>query len=375
MRLLLRRATRAMSQQPVWVMIALVLDAAIAVAVIAVGPSFNLTGLLAVGPLLACARCNGRMTALVAGYALALCAIVAALTGTIRTAMEGYRIGMVAVAGALAVLAAVIRSRRESALIKISERVQHAILRPLPAELGGVAFASHYQSASAAALVGGDLYDITMTQFGPRFIIGDVKGKGLDAVGRCAAVLAVFRELAFGEADLVGLAEKMDARLSRDMEAEDFVTVILAEFAPGEVRIVNCGHHPPAKLEAAACGLQIMTPDGFSPPLGLQPHPVRQDIALKPGDRLLFYTDGLVETRDRAGRFFDLGDRVAVALALPDLAPPDLTLPDLALPHLDGAVKRVARLLLEHAGGELTDDVLLVLCQPVADPPALTAPA
>src|SRR5208282_4055401 len=106
---------------------------------------------------------------------------------------------------------------------------QHAILRPLPAELGGVAFASHYQSATTAALVGGDLYDITMTQFGPRFIIGDVKGKGLDAVGRCAAVLAIFRELAFGEADLAGLAEKMDAMLSRDMEIEDFVTVILAE--------------------------------------------------------------------------------------------------------------------------------------------------
>src|SRR6266702_3021483 len=229
MRLLLRRATRAMSQQPVWIMIALVLDAAIAVAVIAVGPSFNLTGLLAVGPLLACARCNGRMTALVAGYALALCAIVAALTGTIRTAMEGYRIGMVAVAGALPVLAAVIRSRREGALIKISERVQHAILRPLPAEIGGMAFASHYQSATTQALVGGDLYDLAMTQFGPRFIIGDVKGKGLDAVGRCAAVLAVFRELAFGEPDLVGLAANMDARLAREMELEDFVTVILAE--------------------------------------------------------------------------------------------------------------------------------------------------
>ena len=192
------------------------------------------------------------MTALVAGYAVALCAVVAAFTGTIRTATEGYRIGMVAVAGALAVLAAVIRSRREGALIEINERVQHAILRPLPAELGGVAFASHYQSATTAALVGGDLYDVAMTQFGPRFIIGDVKGKGLDAVGRCAAVLAVFRELAFGEPDLIELAEKMDARLSRDMEIEDFVTVILADFAPGEVRIVNCGHHPPVKLSAGA---------------------------------------------------------------------------------------------------------------------------
>jgi len=72
----------------------------------------------------------------------------------------------------------VIRTRREGALIWISERVQRAILRPLPTELGGVAFASHYQSATTQALVGGDLCDITMTQFGPRFILGDVKGKG-----------------------------------------------------------------------------------------------------------------------------------------------------------------------------------------------------
>ena len=351
MRLLLRRATRAMGEQPVWIMIALVLDAVIAVTGIIVGPGFNMTGLLAVGPLLACARCNGRMTALVAGYALVLCAVVAGVTGTAGSAMEGYRIAMVAVAGALAVLVAVIRGRREGALIKISERVQHAILRPLPAELGGMAFASHYQSATTQALVGGDLYDIAMTQFGPRFIIGDVKGKGLDAVGRCAAVLAVFRELAFGEPDLVELAASMDARLAREMEMEDFVTVILAEFAPGEVRIVNCGHHPPVKLAAGAGGLQVMAPDGFSPPLGLHPRPARLDIELKPGDRLLFYTDGLVETRDRAGRFFDLDHQVAAALALPDLG---------------AAVKRVVRLLLEHSGDGLTDDVLLVLGEPLA---------
>jgi hypothetical protein len=67
---------------------------------------------------------------------------------------------------AVASVAAAIRNRRESALIKISERVKHAILRPLPAELGGVAFASHYQSATSAALVGGDLHDVAMTQFG-----------------------------------------------------------------------------------------------------------------------------------------------------------------------------------------------------------------
>ena len=213
-----------------------------------------------------------------------------------------------------------------------------------------MALASHYQSATKQALVGGDLYDIAMTQYGPRFIIGDVKGKGLDAVGRCAAVLAAFRELAFAEPDLVNLAAEMDAHVSRDLEIEDFVTVILAEFAPGEVRIVNCGHHPPAKMAADSAELQLMAPGQPSPPLGLQPRPARQDIALGPGDRLLFYTDGLVEARDRKGRFFELS-RPAVAKAL-------------AEPDLDAAVRQVVSLLLDHAGGRLADDVLLVLGEP-----------
>ncbi len=347
MSLALRRAWRASGRQPVWLGIVLVLEALIAIAGILIGRGFHLTGPLAAGPLLACARCNGRATALTAGFAIALTALAGVVTGTVRHTLASYQFAMLVGAGVFAVFVAVIRSRREGALIRITDRVQRAVLRPLPAELGGVAFASHYQSATREAMVGGDLYDLAMTQHGPRFIIGDVKGKGLDAVGRCAVVLAAFRELAFGEPDLAGLAEKMDARLSPEMGIEDFVTVILAEFTPGEVRIVNCGHHPPVRVGPGAVGLELMTPERPEPPLGLHPRPARQDIELKPGDRLLFYTDGLVETRDRAGRFFELDGRVAAALAAPGL---------------DDALQRVARLLLAHAhGGQLADDVLLVL--------------
>jgi len=348
---LLRRAWRATSRPPVWLGAVLALDAAVAVTGIVIGPGFRLTGLLAAAPLLACARCDGRVTALVAGYAVALCVVVAAANGTLGATVTGYGFAMVIVVGIFAVFVAEIRSRRESRLIRITDRVQRAILRPLPAELGGVAFASHYQSATREAMLGGDLYDLTMTQYGPRFIIGDVKGKGLDAVGLCAAVLAIFRELAFAEPDLAKLAEKMDAGMSRDMGIEDFVTVILAEFGPGEVRIVNCGHQPPVKISADGGGLEIMAPPAPTPPLGLHPGPCRQDVALKPGDRLLFYTDGLVEARDRTGRFFELDGRVAEALAVP---------------RLDSAVQGVVKLFLEHGGDRLADDVLLVLGEPVA---------
>jgi phosphoserine phosphatase RsbU/P len=358
MSVLLRRATGAIRWPSLWLTMVLVLDAAIAITGIFVAHGSGLLGLLAAGPLLACARCGARETAFASVYAIALCAIAASAAGVAGSDLAGYRFIMVIVAGLAAVFVSVIRSRREGALIRINDRVQRAILRPLPAEFGGVAFASHYQSATKQALVGGDLYDVAMTQYGPRFIIGDVKGKGLDAVGRCAAVLAVFRELAVAAPDLVELAVQMDARLAQDMEPEDFVTVILADFAPGEVRIVNCGHHPPVLVPGKGTGAlaegRFMAPAEPVPPLGLRPRPARQDVTLEPGDRLLFYTDGLVETRDRTGRFFDLRQQtVAGALAEPDL---------------DAAVRHLVKLLLKHAGGRLADDVLLVLSQPCATP-------
>jgi phosphoserine phosphatase RsbU/P len=352
MGVLLRRAwERASSRPMIWLTWVIGFDTAVAVIGAMVGGWYTMTGVLGIGPLLASARCGGRATAAAGVYALALCAIVGLITGTNSETIQRERFTVVFMSSALAVIVAVIRARRENRLITIADKVQRAILRPLPAELGGIAFASHYQSATPGTLVGGDLYDLTMTQFGPRFIIGDVKGKGLDAVGRCADVVAAFREFAFAESDLVRLAERVDARLSAEMGVEDFVTAIFAEFGSGEVRLVNCGHHPPVKTGASVSTgeLEIVALERCALPLGLQPQPIRQDIVLKPGDRLLFYTDGLVESRDRSGRFLELDNRFAAALAVPGL---------------DACLQNVGGMLLTHAGDRLCDDVLLVACEP-----------
>jgi sigma-B regulation protein RsbU (phosphoserine phosphatase) len=341
----------ATSSSTVWLALVAAIDGVIAIAGIAAGSGLNMTGLLSVGPLLACARTSGRATALVTVYALALCAIVAEISCGIASTTQLDRFLVVLMSGVLAVIVAMIRERREKRLITIADRVQRAILRPLPAELGGVRFASHYQSATPGTLVGGDLYDLAMTQFGPRFIIGDVKGKGLDAVGRCAAVIAAFRELAFVEPDLVKLAEQVDAKLSIEMDMEDFVTAIFAEFGAEEVRIANCGHHPPVKIRPGSyrSELELIAPEQPTTPLGLGPMPCQQNVMLKHGDRLMFYTDGLVEARNREGGFLELDRRMGVALAAPGL---------------DACLRKVGTLLLDHAGQNLGDDVLLVVCEP-----------
>jgi len=74
-----------MGQQRVWLVMALVLGAAIAVMAISAVPTVKLSGLLGVVPLLASARCSGRMTALAACYVLALGVVVTVVTNTSGT--------------------------------------------------------------------------------------------------------------------------------------------------------------------------------------------------------------------------------------------------------------------------------------------------
>jgi DNA-binding transcriptional regulator YhcF (GntR family) len=85
-------------------------------------------------------------------------------------------------------------------------------------------------------------------------------------------------------------------------------------------------------------------------PLGLGPDPAVERVTLAPADRLLLYTDGLVEARDGRGRPFEVDDRAAAEL--------------LATPSLDQALDWLVASLLRHAGGRLDDDLALVLAQP-----------
>ncbi|MFG2230254.1 PP2C family protein-serine/threonine phosphatase [Streptomyces sp. NPDC048723] len=152
---------------------------------------------------------------------------------------------------------------------EIAGAAQRALLRPLPARIGGLTPAAAQLSASRGAAVGGDLYEAVPTAYGIRVVIGDVRGHGLPALGAAAAVLGAFREAAYDEPSLDGVLRRMERALGRHVRdraraepesaaAEEFVTVLLLQIAgDGTLLALNCGHPWPYLIRPATAPVPV----------------------------------------------------------------------------------------------------------------------
>jgi Stage II sporulation protein E (SpoIIE) len=248
----------------------------------------------------------------------------------------------------IAAAVATIRQRqadRIAELLRLAAVAQQAVLRPIGPQVGALAVAGRYISASAAADIGGDLYEALDTQYGVRIIIGDVRGKGLDAVRLASIVLGSYRHVAYERADLRAIVADLDRAVARSVGDEDFVTAALVEERGGTLTIVNCGHPAPLLLRRG----QVITlePPAPAPPLGFMPVARARVERLEPGDRLLLFTDGLGEAR-REGEFFPTADRAWRLLG-------HGTVGD-GLASLETA-------LVDWVHGQLDDDIALVLLE------------
>lgn len=250
--------------------------------------------------------------------------------------------------GILAVVSAVVRDRREERLRRmtvIAATAQQALISSVPARLGNVDLVARYVSATAAAQVGGDLYDVAHTPYGVRVIVGDVKGKGIEAAQLAASVLLAFRHAAATEPDVGAVARSLDATVAGLASDEDFVTAVLMELGPDLLTVASAGH--PAPLLLIGGSVVELDPPEHTLPLGLGADPVLVTHDWPPGARLLLYTDGLIEARDRRGRFFPLDDHTE---GLND-------------PSLDLALDNLIDQLVLHAGAHVDDDLALLLAE------------
>jgi serine phosphatase RsbU (regulator of sigma subunit) len=228
----------------------------------------------------------------------------------------------IAITGAMALAINVMLYRQRRQLVRaidVAEAAQRAILPDLPDTVGPLRIAACYEAAMAEARIGGDLYAVQHTPFGVRALIGDVRGKGLQAVGTVSVAIGAFRQEAEHVPSLVELAQRLDDALGRENErrtaltdSEDFTTALLAEFSADgtTVRLVNLGHPAPCLVHDGS--VTRLVPGHRRLPLGMRLPGMRQDevssvdtVRLPPGAFLVLITDGVVEARDSRGVFYD----------------------------------------------------------------------
>ena len=303
--------------------------------------------LFIVAPLIAATAADERRTAIIAGVTVVLTIAAGWWHGPIEDPNWIWLTAACAIS-LLAVVLAGVRRRLEERLARmtaIANASQVALLPPVPPQITGISIAARYRSGTPEASVGGDLYEIIPTGHGIRVIIGDVRGNGVDAILLARHVLSAFRRSAVAVPALEHVAGEISRAIRPHLGEEDFVTAVLAHIAPGgELTVVNCGHYPPLLHHDG--GLRPLT-GTTALPLGLEDDFTAFTASWRPGDRLLLYTDGLVESRNHHGDFFP-EDQIATALLAADC--------DQALDALMTAARR-------HTGGHGHDDIALLLLE------------
>jgi hypothetical protein len=131
-------------------------------------------------------------------------------------------------------------------------------------------------------------------------------------------VLGAFREAAYEEASLPGIAARIEASLARQFSEEQFATAVLAEIGADGTTNRPAQLRPPATT-AARPGCASLRGHRREPglPLGLgtltaEPR-IPVTIPFAPGGQILFYTDGVSEARNKAGEYFPLHAWAAIS--------------------------------------------------------------
>ncbi|MFD7434885.1 PP2C family protein-serine/threonine phosphatase [Streptomyces sp. NPDC059861] len=329
---------------------------------------FRIISWIVLVPGIAAALCGAWGTAVFGVLSLLAYAIVdSAWPDEFRAGLPDFI--LVALGGLLATAACVVRIRGEEHLLRmrgIAETIRRTVLRPLPAEWGGLSHAGVYLAADTDARVGGDFYDIQPGPHGTRVLVGDVQGKGLGAVEAAAALLGTFREAGYHEPDLATVAERMAVRIRRHQDHvaalgrsdnDRFATALLLGFpqdAADTVDVVNFGHDPP--LIAGPRGVRTLPTTGGLPlglgdlvPPGVPTLPPVRRFPFAADETLLITTDGVTEARAPDGAFYPLTVEVTRALTA-----------DPRTAHPGRLVALVRDGVLRHSRGHLADDTTVM---------------
>lgn len=211
---------------------------------------------------------------------------------------------------------------RMTAELALAAKLQMGLLPHVPGEAAGIRFTHRYLPAEG---IGGDIYAISALPDGSvALMIADVSGHGVTAALISAMVKTEFESQIRQGGGPLQWAEGMNRALARNTLAEQFATAFLACLDPEArtLRYVVAGHEAPLVLPGGARAQGAAQPTllpgrGFMLGIdeGLPFQECQSDMV--PGDRLLLYTDGLVEVEREDGTYLGKEGLMGLCDSLP----------------------------------------------------------
>ncbi|MGW0774978.1 PP2C family protein-serine/threonine phosphatase [Streptomyces sp. NPDC002835] len=214
-----------------------------------------------------------------------------------------------------------------------------------------VTIAATMEPAYATA---GDAFDYALAGDTVHLAVFDAMGHDTSAGLTANLAMATCRNQRRRSKSLAETRDAIETMLTDQFAHTRYATAVLADLdlSTGLLSWINCGHHPP-----------ILIRDGrWTTHLECDPtHPLGTDLdlpatvcreQLEPGDRLLLYTDGVIEARDANGREFGRDHFV------------DFVIRHQAEGHAaPETLRRLVHAVLDHHDGRLTDDATVLLCE------------
>lgn len=195
---------------------------------------------------------------------------------------------------------------RLSRELEIAAEIQESLLPTTLPQVGGLSIAVVYIPASE---VGGDFYDfITAGDRQLTLIIGDVAGKGIPAAMLTSVTRTMLRVEAMRGDQPHTIIHQANNVLYQDLSrADSFVTAFVAtiDTVAGTLNYASAGHSPVILWRAESQTTEQLK--ATSPPIGIfyRGEPTRA-VSLKPGDTMVFYTDGITEAESPEGELFGM---------------------------------------------------------------------
>ena len=241
-------------------------------------------------------------------------------------------------------------SSRRSEPMSPAAEAQWSLLPPLSCTTASVSVGGILEPAYE---IGGDSFDYALNDHRLDFAIVDAVGHGMSAVLMSTAAIGSLRNVRREQGDLTTAYLHTDRLIGDQFGKSYFVTgqIGTLDLSTGDLSWLNAGHVLPmlVRNDTYAGELQCSP----SMPMGLGGHVVEvATIALQRGDRILFYTDGITESRSPDGTLFG-ADRLADFLVRSshDQVPVAET------------VRRLSANVVSYVGTGLNDDATLLLIE------------